>query len=249
MKKLLILLLTIPLLINAQAVICKHGSSLHFDSSYVEIPDTSTLHIPRDLTLEVWVKVDSLYLETVLQLGGSNNTAVISLLGTEYYGTYGIENCAHFGVVEAATNTQYDVFSPNNSIEVGKWYHIIGERKGDSIFVYLDGVKYGASGFTGNNRYGGNSFIGFSGDSVSYPEWTKGYEKGARIYNRAISDLEVQWNDRHLRAVMNPAGLVLRLKMDEYSGDTTYDYSGEGNNGVLVSSPKWMIDVPTIVAK
>ena len=63
-----------------------------------------------------------------------------------------------------------------------------------------------------------------------------------RIYNRKLLPQEIQWNTLNYH---NPirSGLVLWLPMEEGAGETTYDKSGNGNNGTLLPAgglgPTW----------
>lgn len=56
-----------------------------------------------------------------------------------------------------------------------------------------------------------------------------------RIYNRALSESEIQtlYKGEHIHD-----GLVGWWPLDEIDGNTTYDYSGHGNDGTLIEDPE-----------
>ncbi len=64
-----------------------------------------------------------------------------------------------------------------------------------------------------------------------------GYIKHAYIYNRALTDSEIQWNYQNPD---NPVrnGLVLWLPFNEKMGSTAFDRSGYGNHGTIYNA-KW----------
>ncbi len=233
----------ILLLLSIIGGIANHGSSLYFDtdSSYIQIPQSSSLDLDT-FTIEGWFKVDTLKEQRIFQLGDYDNyTTNIVVLGTEYYGTYGIENCVLFAVVDN-TPTEYDLTSDNDIINAGKWYYFCIENVGDSMFLWVDTLKYVKDKGNSNLlRYSGYSYIGWSGNN-SDPKQMKGYVKQIRVYNRILSEQEIRWNIRNVRHPYSTAGLRLWLKMNEFGNDTCYDYSGYGLNGVLVNTPQWSIE-------
>ncbi len=79
----------------------------------------------------------------------------------------------------------------------------------------------------------------------NYSSWQyKGGLNDLRIYNRTLSAEEI---NRLYRGVeISNDDLVGHWKLDEGSGTTASDSSGNNNNGTLVNGPVWSTDIPEI---
>lgn len=111
------------------------------------------------------------------------------------------------------------------------WHHIVGTFNGSVQKLYIDGVEEASSPWsdtigvnTGNLRIGVNGFEGVIDEMA--------------IYSRGLTADEV-W--QRYTGPQPPAN-VLILHMDEGSGNTAYDASGNHNDGTLSPSanpPGW----------
>lgn len=123
----------------------------------------------------------------------------------------------------------------------GNWHNFVFTRDGDNSFtLYLDGVKLTPSAQTTNDDSTNQSDtwteFHFGNRHVSNVYPLNGTLDEMRIYNRAFTPTEVA-------QLYNWApGPSIYLRMDENTGSTTYDASGNGKNGTLASStatPTW----------
>jgi len=116
-----------------------------------------------------------------------------------------------------------------NNLADSSWHHIVMTTDQEKFIVkfYLDGnflssAPIGTEGYTVSN--GAFKRIGYSYLSSDLTQW-RGRLDDLRYYNRALSPDEVsqlsQWGP----------GPVGQWKMDEGSGGTVSDSSGNGNNG------------------
>jgi len=160
------------------------------------------------------------------------------------------------------TNGKYDytvlsvswfVRKPGGTIEgysydminyVNQWVHVIRRFTEDREFsVWINGEKKYSAAVPEDYA----TVLEWNPDTATHPEYYRRFVLGAsvefkefmtvkygylRIYNRALSDSEIQHN--YLNP-MSPVldGLVLWLKMEEGSGTTVHDYSGYGNHGTI----------------
>jgi hypothetical protein len=116
---------------------------------------------------------------------------------------------------------------------INTWVHITGTFDGKRLKLYVNGVL-SADASAGSINYEGGDARSVIG---SYADGTGGYLTGkvddARLYNRALSNSEIltlyDW-------APNPVG---HWKMDEGTGTTANDVSGNGNSGTFTNSG-WM---------
>ena len=102
--------------------------------------------------------------------------------------------------------------------------------------LYLNGIEVGSTSKTGtlNANTSVSAWIGSNPPTVGSNAFD-GLIDEVRIYNRALSVEEIRYH-------YNRGGPVAHWKMDEGNGTTTYDSSGNGNDGYFGStttSPTW----------
>jgi hypothetical protein len=112
------------------------------------------------------------------------------------------------------------------------WVQLIWVITGSGSIVYLDGVSVFTTIQGGNNTgLHAPPIIGATSSEVPFVAFFGGKIDDLRIYNRALSGLEVQ----QLYAYESRAQTVLTNGLVAYypfNGDA-YDYSGNGNNGIV----------------
>jgi hypothetical protein len=119
------------------------------------------------------------------------------------------------------------------------WHHLAGVRSVSTLALYVDGVLVATTttSITGTISPLAPLVIGQVSPALN-AEFFSGLIDEVEIFGRALSASEIQ-------AVFNAdsAGKckpVANWMFDEGSGTTTYDRSGNGNNGTLVNGPKWV---------
>mgnify|MGYP000619076113 CR=1 FL=1 len=130
----------------------------------------------------------------------------------------------------------------------GQWHHITAIKEGTtSIKIYIDGIlkdtdnTISATGTLANSA----SIIIGSQDTSDDTDDFNGYIDEVKIYSykRTEEQIKIDYN-RGVAAKMGaeytlPAGLVGYWPMDEGSGSTVYDVSGNGNDGTLEGDTAW----------
>jgi RHS repeat-associated protein len=211
-----------------------HSLLLNGTSSYVDVAHSSTLNITGALTLEAWVKTNSV----------SGYQTVISRIGTTSSGDdggYSINlNYSQPAFYVWKNNSQYDVINSSKVVSTGVWHHIAGVYDGTNIKIYVDGELAGskvpsytpASG-TGNLKIGAL----YNGPgAVTYN--FNGLVDEARLTAAAV------YTSNFTPATQLP--FITSCKgLWRFDGEVVTDSSGNSNNGTLVSSAAHSIVVPS----
>ncbi|MGQ9722047.1 MAG: LamG-like jellyroll fold domain-containing protein [Candidatus Jordarchaeum sp.] len=113
------------------------------------------------------------------------------------------------------------------------WYHVVGiisVGNGGSHRYYVNGelIKEETNlGFTTIKTNNADKWIG---RATSYFQGVIGM---VRIYNCTLTESEIQNNYNNPNNPIKMENLVLWLKLDELSGSTAHDSSGNGNDGTI----------------
>ena len=162
----------------------RYGSAASFNgsSSLITVPDSSTLDMTGSMTLEAWVKPKT--------LGATWRTVVLKEQPSEVvYALYAnSETSQPTGI--AYTGGAERTSRGGSQLPVAAWTHLATTWNGTSVRLYVNGTlvaSYAASGAmpisTGALRIGGNKV---------WSEWFDGLIDEVRVYNRALSQAEVQ---------------------------------------------------------
>lgn len=192
----------------------KFGNGLGFERNddYVSIANSASLNPSGStMTMSAWVKPSSLPGSTHQRLINKNSTTGYML---NIYSTYAE---VYFG--------GQNVTGP--TLTAGEWVHLVAIAGNGRVKIYKNGTQTTDTALTGTID-GGSSILALASNS-SPGSYFGGNMDDVRVYNRALSPDEVkqlsEWGP-------GPAGW---WKMDEKSGGTAYDSSGNGNNGTLTN--------------
>ncbi|MEA2098065.1 MAG: LamG-like jellyroll fold domain-containing protein [Patescibacteria group bacterium] len=205
-------------------------SSLSFDGvdDYVSIPN-STIFNTTNLTISAWVNFADDSLSFIFEKGNVNTQYSLFSHGTDIvFRTKPVD-----GSYDTLSIAKASVGINNN-----QWHHIVGTYDGAVKKLYVDGDEKLSRDWvktieTNNN---GSSIGRFGGTTTGY--YFNGSIDDVRIYNRALYPKEVV--DQYNGIFADNTGLVGYWNLDEGTGETVYDNSGNGNNGTLKNGPEWM---------
>jgi hypothetical protein len=175
----------------------RFGKALDFDgkNDYIQVPDSSSLDIPRNLTLEVWVKWN----------GPTNyhQGIIAKREGCADLGNYGLyiandsdpQNKTRF---EFNNGTSYNykcwsMFDSNSMITPNVWTHIAAvlDTQSQTVKIYLNGIQ----DFSGSTNQvpaitNFKLMIGMNGGCPN--QYLNGVIDSVRVYNRTLSKAEIQ---------------------------------------------------------
>ena len=152
----------------------------------VVVPDTASLDITGDLTLEVWVKFSSLPAGNRFLINkweSNSSDKAYMLLTTSSQISFLIRNAANDAEVEAD--------SVVGALVIDTWYHIVGVHSGNTMYIYKNAVQDVNTGTIGTGRVSANELR--LGNYVT-TSGLGGLIGEVRIYNRALSAVELLHN-------------------------------------------------------
>ena len=206
-----------------------HSLSLNGSSAYVQVPNSSSLNISGAITVEAWVKVNSI---GVYQ----------DIISRESYGQAGtgggygltVTNLGKARIDLYHSPTTYTPVIGNTTMSTGQWHHIAGVWDGVYLKVYLNGNLDGTV-TTGNGPGSGTSSVKIGRNSGG--AYFNGLVDEVRVSNTAVytSNFTPQ---THLTASGSTKGL---WKFDNQSPN---DASTNGNHGTLQGGATYSNDVP-----
>jgi len=139
------------------------------------------------------------------------------------------------GIINTSSG-QIESVGSNSSVSINTWYHVVMtyNNSGDKVVhLYQNGqeVTYSTKGTTTSAPLDDSSYSLYIGEIGTWD--FNGKIDDLRIYNRALTPSEVE-------GLYNWApGPVAEWKMDEGSGTTVFDKSGNANTGTLTNGPLW----------
>jgi hypothetical protein len=202
--------------------------ALQFDGvdDYVEVPDNPSIQINNNITLECWIKFES---------GGTYQPRIISKgpdgQGYELLLTNESTVCnLEFRIGPGDLVSQTSLFA-------GNWYHVASTYNGNFLKLYINGLLDTTIVGSGNlNLSNLNLFIG----QKSTGAWDKykGVMDDVRIWNIALSESNIQ-NYMNKQLTGTETGLAAYWQFNEGIGDTAFDKTPYGNNGILQGGAIW----------
>ena len=195
------------------------GNALGFDDidDYLSVPYHADFAISGDITLAAWIKRHSLS-----QYGGL-------IAKTDGATTWDFDLQFQSGQHQLtfySDNTGPSTIISSNGITDTGWHHVAFTRNGNAATFYIDGVDAGTATLEGS--FGGNQNpirIGTDGPAWDAGSMFHGAMDDVRIYNRALSAIQVQ-------ALMGPP----RLSIAQSDGSVALSWPAASIDFVLESS-------------
>ncbi len=191
------------------------GTCLSFNGSTdnATSPDVASLRLPSAGTISCWVCLKSTVANQTF-VGKSLNNQGWSLM----YRTSGV-------TFEAGDNTSTKIATSNIKLPVGLWTHIAGVFNGANLIAYVNGVASAASAsITAISDVSRLVTVG-KGAGGSF-DYCAGYIDEVAIWDTNFSASQI--TDLYYRDIVPAANLQAYWKLDEGSGTTGTDSSGNG---------------------
>ena len=210
------------------------GYALDLDGSddYAFIPNHSSLQFgTNDYSISVWFNIDAI---------GATRQIFCKRGGP---GNYEIQvNSA--GRLSAWAPTG---FSGSTILTANTWYNVVLTRVNGTAYLYLNGVleasrsssgtQSSSNGLSiGRDSYGGERF---NGDIDEFAIWNNGLSAGEALtlYNGNAS-LDLTSNSSNYTSSSN---LVMYLRLNEGSGNSSIDATGNGHDATLNNGATWAV--------
>jgi hypothetical protein len=203
--------------------------SLNGSTGYANVPSSPTLNIGSAITVEAWVKTNSVFTQQGI---------IERYDWTPAAGGYGLRlmpggTVAFFTV---RNDSQVDFLQSPSVMSIGQWYHIAGVYDGAQLRLYVNGSLAASMAATIVPLAGNGSLkIGARGDDATFK--FNGLIDEARVSASALYTTNFT-PDPHLLAGASTRGL---WKFDLQDASDT---SGNNNNGALVGGAAFSTDVP-----
>lgn len=226
---------------------CRLGRCVSFPGNtatdnYVDVADDPSLN-SDDATVSLWVKPE----------GNNSDVNYQSYVGKDYGDQWMVgrdRDTKQFRFHINTTGTYgTSYFSNDYSFTLGNWYHL--------AFTY-DSETGNWSRYVNTNIVGSDTLSGVIGTSNAPLQIGDGPEDDnldanatvdeVRVYNRSLSNPEI-WHlytqGRDHLGISEMAGSVAWYRLDNGTGQTAYDYSGEGYDGTRGAGSGSSSDDPT----
>ncbi len=216
--------------------------AMDFDGTddYVDMGDVLDFGQSDDFTISAWVKTTNTNGYVVQKI---NSAASIYY----YFGVFS----SKLRVKLKDVNANNPEMNSTNIVNDGKWHHVVSVRDaGNNLYLYIDGMSDRAPVVDTTNSTLANDGafeIGQRSNGGAGKVPFDGLVDDVRIYNRALSVEEVRYlynrtsptKTEPIFAWDDDSSLVGHWSFDDGSGTVAQDKSGNENNGILTSGPKW----------
>ncbi len=233
MKRLVYFLLPFFFATSLSAVGQGSGKNLDFNGSTTYVTCGSMNLSGSALTLMCWFKVDNFksghpFITSLVGIETTGNSAFIRI------GDAGIANNEIQFVLWLGSN-QFRLNGSTN-LQTGRWYHIAAVYDGSNMTMYLDGQQEATTSRTGTISGSGTFNIGYN---YALSRIIDGEIDEVSVWKAALSQSTIQnWMCQSIKPSHPDYGnLEAYYPLDETSGTTTTDESGNGHTGTLIGSP------------
>lgn len=220
------------------------SNAISFDgvNDYVNIPHSAALD-PAVLTVETWFNIPA------FPTGGDTRRWIVNKNTHEWtQGHYSLtlmnnQVGAYLNIGGGSTNVKSATSTIPGGISINTWYHLAMTYDGVTLKVYLDTALV-ASTTVNLARVAGTGPINIGARCDKY-NYTNIITDEVRIWNvvRTAAQIKASMNSS---VPTNSTGLVGYWKMDEGTGTTTADATGNGHTGTLTSGPLWVTSAAAI---
>jgi len=168
------------------------GDALQFDGSndYVDLGTPAELYIPDNYTYTAWFRVGE-------DINGDSGAQYLLCVGSRSDLVFGVEDAV--GVDGDLALHYYDTAPGFHSLGVGKtvwssgdWHMVAGTKDSAGHKIYLDGELKNSDTNTNNDNYATTRMVSIGAMGWNNDEYYNGTIDDVRIYNRTLTQDEIQ---------------------------------------------------------
>lgn len=223
----------------------KIGNAMVFDgvNDYVNVPHRNTLNITRNITIEMWFKLDTIkdnQFQNLISKRYNSDYTTPYMVGIDSRLTSGYST-SQPGItflLGEGTSCAMAKTPPLNII--GTWVHFVGRVSGNIVQIFINGVESGTSDtFSGTRQYNFDPVI--IGHGGGYPEdYFNGSIDELRILNKALSQQEILEDFKSTGGYPIRSNTSAWYSFDDFNRSVptrVYDISGMNNTGTAYNNP------------
>ena len=164
----------------------KYGSALSFNgtNSIVSVNDSNSLDLTTGMTIEAWVKPTTLSSWRSILVKERPNHLV--------YALYANTDTSRPSGEVYVNGVNTDVRG-TSQLPINTWTHVAVTFDGSNLKIFINGVQSSTKAVSGSIGISSNS-LRIGGNTI-WGEYFNGLIDEVRIYNKALTDLEIE-NDR-----------------------------------------------------
>ena len=212
---------------NGSSTTNNSSASLDGINDYINVGNNNVLNIDNSVTIETWINAANL----------SNRNAIYSTRKNNDPGSFQLEigsesNVGTSFVAVTGPGTWIAITGSNVINNNSGWVHIAYTRDGvgDNHEIYINGIPQAIN--TNPYTFANNNALKEIGRGTSQLQNYEGKIDQVSIWNIALSQQEIQ-NYMNCSPQGNEAGLVGCWNFEEGSGNTAYDQTSNGNDGII----------------
>lgn len=230
----------------AISVIATPGTSfaLRFDGAQsTETPDAADLDLTNTFTIELWIKPSNVTgtLQHLVSKWGSGSDAAYHVAITN---EFGMDRKFQFGTRDAPNGSNTFAFS-STSLENDVWQHVVAVFDNGEGRIYING-QLDATQSGMHVPQNTAQTVSLARERSGIPKYFSGLIDEVRIWNVARSAQEIADN-MNVKLTGSEPGLVAYWQLDEGSGDTATDATGNAHDmrlgdevGADSADPAWV---------
>ena len=223
---------------TALTTVIQQCTSLQFDgTNYVEVADAAGLDLLfSEYTIEAWVQpTDIGFLPCPYQ--GAAHSVVYKRGQQGYY--LDIRNCSNGSpTFRYNSDNSGNDFIGTTQISTNQWYHLAITYSGGIATMWINGVEEGSQTIGPTIDTSHPLRIGHDTHNYQYP-W-KGYIREVRL--SSVSRYATTFSPA--LALQSDSDTIALWNMNEGTGTTIYDASGNGNHGTVNGAANWISVCP-----
>jgi hypothetical protein len=167
------------------AIADEHDMALRFgDIGYVRVASMSELEEATALTLEAWIRPDSIDApEPILEFSDGTD------LGPHLW-QFDTGDKLYTNVIDA-NGDGHEITTDAGALTAGEWHHVVVTYDGAHASLYLDGHRLGTTDATGPLRLTGDLYVGHRPTETDLPASFTGVMDEVAVYDHALSEDEI----------------------------------------------------------